>query len=179
MSSEEQARYPIGRFQRNPAPLQAEGRGKLIASLAGLPADLRTIIESLSEAQLEQRYRPGGWTVRQLVHHLPDSHLNAYLRIKLALTEDTPTVKTYNEARWAALPDAAATPVAVSLILLAALHARWATLLGRLPEADFQRAFQHPEWGAVTVDDALAQYEWHGRHHLAHIRLALHPSPSG
>jgi len=173
MSDNDSLRYPIGRFQRAGAPLQPAARAALIASVAAVPAEYRRLVEPLPSSQLDRPYRPGGWTIRQIVHHVPDSHGQAYGRMKLALTEDQPAIKTYNEARWAELPDTAATPVAVSLTLLDALHQRWTTLLRQIPEASFQRTFYHPEWDVVTLDDALGQYEWHGRHHLAHIRLAL------
>lgn len=173
MSDLDSLRYPIGRFQRILAPLQPSARAALIETIAAMPAEYRRAVEPLTPAQLDRPYRPGGWTIRQVVHHVPDSHAQAYARMKLALTEDQPAIKTYNETLWAELPDTAATPVAVSLALLDALHQRWTTLLRQLPPASFQRAFFHPEWGAVTLDEAVGQYEWHGRHHLAHIRQAL------
>ena len=172
MPNDDNLRYPIGRFQP-PGPLTPERRAELVAALAHLPGQVRALVEPLSSVQLGCAYRPGGWTIRQLVHHLPDSHLNAYLRMKLALTEDAPTVKTYREDLWAELPDVAAAPAAASLALLDGLHQRWATLLLALPPAAFARTFLHPEWGAVSLDFALLQYAWHGRHHLAHMRTAL------
>lgn len=164
-------RYPIGGFTR-PEPLAAPQRAELIASVAALPAIMRGLVSPLSDVECETRYRPGGWTVRQLVHHVPDSHLNAYIRMKLALTEEMPAVMPYHEELWAELPDKALPP-SVSLDLLDALHRRWVALLRALPESDFQRAFAHPDWGRATLDDTLALYEWHGRHHAAHIRLAI------
>jgi len=176
MPNDDNLRYPIGRFQP-PGPLTPERRAELVAALAHLPGQVRALVqpkaEPLTEAQLATPYRPQGWTIRQIVHHLPDSHLNAYVRMKLALTEDVPTVKTYREELWAELPDVAAAPIAASLALLDGLHQRWATLLRALPPAAFARTFLHPEWGAVSLDFALAQYAWHGRHHLAHIKNAL------
>jgi DinB family protein len=118
-------------------------------------------------------YRPGGWTIRQVVHHIPDSHLNAYIRMKLAVTEDRPTVKTYEEQLWAELPESRTAPVAMSLLLLDGLHQRWVAFLRGLSPDQFRRSFTHAEWGQVTIDDALAMYAWHCRHHTAHIRNAL------
>lgn len=172
MADNDSLRYPVGRFARA-GQLAPARRSELVDSLAALPASLRALVEPLRETELGKLHRPGGWTVRQIAHHLPESHMNAYIRMKLALTEELPAVKTYEEALWAELPDIAATPVAVSLDLADALHRRWVGLLRSLPEAAFQRAFQHPEWGIATLDDTLGLYEWHGRHHLAHIRNAL------
>jgi len=160
-------RYPIGMFKR-PGPLDAEARIALIDSLASAPAGLRKAVEGLSDAQLDTPYRPGGWTVRQVVHHLPDSHVNSYCRLKLALTEEMPTIRPYDEARWAELPDGAA-PVELSLALMDALHARWVLLFRSLTESDWSREFRHPESGIWRVDHHLALYAWHGSHHIAHI----------
>jgi hypothetical protein len=141
-----------------------------VARIAAAPAALRAAVAGLSDAQLDTPYRPGGWTVRQVVHHVPDSHLNAYVRIRLALTEDTPTIKPYEEARWAELPDARTLPIEVSLALLEGLHARWVGLLGGLGPADGARQFHHPEHGRlITVDELIAMYAWHGEHHVAHV----------
>ncbi len=161
--------YPVGPFVRPQEPLSAEDRGRFIAEIAAAPAKLREAVAGLTAAQLDTPYRPGGWTARQVAHHIPDSHLNAYIRVKLALTEDAPALRGYEESEWAKLPDTAATPVEVSLELLEALHTRWVTLLRSLGEKDFRRPAQHPSWGAITVDFLLAQYAWHGRHHVAHI----------
>jgi uncharacterized damage-inducible protein DinB len=161
-------RYPVGKFKMDGTITEA-GRAALIEGIAQAPAKLRAAVAGLEAEQLDTPYRPGGWTVRQVVHHLPDSHLNAYVRLKLALTEDTPTVKTYEQQRWAELDDARTAPVEVSLALLESLHQRWTLLLGRLQPADFARTFRHPELGLVTVDQQLSLYEWHGRHHVAHI----------
>src|SRR6476620_9464894 len=145
-------------------------RAECIARIAAAPEHLRTAVAGLDDAQLDTPYRPGGWTVRQVVHHVPDSHLNAYTRIKLALTEDEPTIKPYEEARWAELPDARTGPIEISLALLEALHRRWVLLLRELQPADFTRQFRHPEHGrAMSLDEVLALYAWHGRHHVAHI----------
>jgi uncharacterized damage-inducible protein DinB len=133
----------------------------------------------LTDEQLERRYRSGGWTIRQVVHHVPDSHMQAFVRMKLAVTEDTPTIKPYDEARWAELADVRLTPVGVSLDLLEALHRRWVVLLRAFTDQHFRRGFLHPEIGPMTVDDALALYAWHGRHHAAHIKNALSDQPAG
>ena len=161
-------RYPIGRFTPDSSPT-AESRSRHIADIAALPQRFRHAVTSLSPAQLDTPYREGGWTVRQLVHHVPDSHVNAYIRCKLALTEDVPTIKPYDEAAWAKLADSTLTPVDVSLALLEAVHTRWVTLLRSLPEEKFQRKFNHPESGIQTLDSAVAMYAWHGKHHLAHV----------
>jgi uncharacterized damage-inducible protein DinB len=130
---------------------------------------LRSAVADLNEDQLATPYRPGGWNVRQVVHHLPDSHLNSYIRFRLALTEDNPVVKPYQEAAWAELHDARSAPIELSLALLESLHQRWALLLRSLSERDFARTFQHPELGQLTLAWNLGLYAWHGRHHLAHI----------
>ncbi|HXE31967.1 MAG TPA: putative metal-dependent hydrolase [Terriglobales bacterium] len=171
MAEQDPVRYPIGRFTRG-EPVPASRWVELLHSLDRFPATLRSVVAHLPPRELEAGYREGGWTVRQLVHHLPDSHLNAFVRIKLALTEDAPPVKPYDESLWAKLPDSAL-PVAISLDLLDALHARWTALLRALPEEGKARCFRHPDWGLIRVDETVALYEWHGRHHLAHIRAAL------
>jgi uncharacterized damage-inducible protein DinB len=160
-------RYPVGRFER-PTSVSASDRDRFIDEIESLPARFRAAVGTLSEEQLDTPYREGGWTVRQLAHHVPDSHLNAYVRFKLALTEDTPVIKTYAEARWAELPDARG-PVDMSLDLLQTLHRRWVTLLRAMDEKDWARAFRHPEWGSIRLDTTLALYAWHSRHHLAHV----------
>lgn len=161
-------RYPIGRFR-----FDGDGPGKRqqwIAEIGRAPAQLRAAVAGLDAAQLDTPYRDQGWTVRQVVHHLPDSHLNAYTRIKLALTEEVPTIKPYEEARWAELPDARGGDIAPSLSLLEALHQRWLMLLEQLNPADFDRRYRHPEHGRIFgLDEVLALYAWHGRHHVAHI----------
>jgi uncharacterized damage-inducible protein DinB len=161
-------RYPIGKHQP-PATFDAEVRRSLIAQIEEAPARLREAVAGLTDAQLDTRYRDGGWTVRQVAHHLPDSHLNAYVRFKLAVTEAEPTIKTYEEARWAELADAATAPVEPSLDLLAALHRRWVLFLRSLTEEQFGRSFRHPEQGLVPLNRVLSVYAWHGRHHVAHI----------
>jgi uncharacterized damage-inducible protein DinB len=161
-------RYPVGNFQYA-GPAAGEQRQKWIADIAETPARLRTAIQGLSAEQLDTPYRPEGWTVRQVVHHVPDSHMNAYVRLRLALTETAPTIKPYQEALWAELPDARTGPVDISLQLLEAMHCRWVALLRSLKEQDWQRIYRHPEMGDVTMEKMLALYAWHGRHHVAHI----------
>jgi hypothetical protein len=161
-------RYPIGRFAP-PAASTPDDRRRRIDEIAGLPASLRAAIDGLTPEQLDTPYRAGGWTVRQLAHHVPDSHLNAYVRVRLALTEEEPTIKPYAEARWAELPDARTLPPEVSLDLLDALHDRWVTLLRALPADAWSRRLLHPENGPMTLDTLLALYAWHGRHHVAHV----------
>lgn len=151
-----------------PGPISRAQRGEAVDAIAALPAAVRTTVEGLSDGQLDTPYRPGGWTVRQVVHHLPDSHANSYIRLKLALTEDVPTIGTYDEARFAELPDAQA-PIAFSLALLDSLHERWVYLFRALQESAWSRRFRHPELGEVRVDELAALYAWHGRHHVAHI----------
>jgi hypothetical protein len=161
-------RYPVGKFNyvESPAP---EERVQLIRQIEQAPASLRAAVKGLSEKQLDTPYRPEGWTVRQVVHHVPDSHLNSYMRFKLALTEDEPTIKPYFEDRWARLGDTQATPVEVSLVLLESLHDRWVRLLRSLQPDEWKRKFRHPELGTTALEKNLALYAWHGRHHVAHI----------
>jgi hypothetical protein len=162
--------FPIGKFHRPAAPLEPAARVAYIDEIDRMPAALRALVSGMTEAQLNTPYRPGGWTVRQVVHHVPESHMNAYVRFKLALTEDTPLIKPYDEAGWSELPDATSAPVTMSLDLLDALHRRWVTLLCALTDAQFRRAYKHPEMGVVTLDTALALYAWHGKHHTAHVK---------
>jgi hypothetical protein len=161
-------RYPAGHYQA-PERITAAQRSIWIRQIEDLPSNLKEAVSGLSNAQLDTPYRPGGWTVRQVVHHLPDSHLNSYSRFRLALTEDSPVIKPYDEAAWAELPDAKAAPIAASLSILEGLHARWAALLHSLGDTAFTRTFKHPELGEVRLDWTLGLYEWHGRHHLSHI----------
>jgi len=160
--------YPIGRFEwRGP---NSEGdRKRYVDEIELAPARLRAAVAGLAAEQLDTPYRPGGWTVRQVVHHVPDSHMNSYVRFRLALTEQEPTIKPYDEGHWAELNDARTAPVEISLGLLEALHARWVLLLRSLASGDFVREFRHPELGTVSLDKNLALYAWHGRHHVAHI----------
>lgn len=165
----EDLRYPIGEFERRDLELSPELRQARIATIADLPASLRTAVEGLDDRQLDTEYRPGGWTIRQVVHHVPDSHANAFIRFKLALTEDEPpTIKPYMEDRWAMLGDAKM-PVEVSLKLIEAIHERWVALLDSMSYSDYQKKFIHPETGEWTLDAALALYSWHSMHHTAHI----------
>ena len=159
--------FPIGRYVARTKFTDASRRAAILA-IAETPARLRTAVRGLDDSQLDTPYRPGGWTVRQVVHHIPDSHLNAYIRFKLGLTEAEPRIKPYEEARWAELPDSTG-PVAVSLDLLTALHTRWVSLLEQTAGPDFGRTVFHPEMGVVHLDDLLEQYAWHGRHHVAQI----------
>ena len=162
-------RYPIGEFSMTSEVTAAE-RARWIEDIARTPVALRAAIAGLGPGQFDTPYRPGGWTVRQVVHHVPDSHLHAYTRFKLALTEDEPTIKPYDEGRWAELSDVRLVAPEVSLDLLEALHQRWAALLKSLGPADYRRTFRHPEFGrALTLDETLARYAWHGLHHAAHI----------
>lgn len=164
-------RYPIGRPEIMPE-LSAEQRTDLVRQIEEAPAQLRAAVEGLSEAKLDTPYREGGWTVRQVVHHVPDSHVNAYVRFRLALTEDDPTIKPYAEPAWAELADARTMAVEPSLRLLEALHERWVTLLRSMSPEQFARGFVHPEHGRrMTLDQTLQIYAWHGRHHTAHVRL--------
>ena len=161
-------RYPIGKFTFDGSTTEAQ-RSSFIDDIERAPAALRAAIQSLSPQQIETPYRDGGWTVRQVVHHVPESHMNAYIRFKLALTEDEPTIKPYTEDRWAVTQDVQATPLEVSLALLDSLHDRWVRLLRSLKPADWKRTFRHPELGIVSLEKNLALYAWHGRHHVAHI----------
>jgi uncharacterized damage-inducible protein DinB len=162
-------RYPVGRFQFE-GPAAPERRHQWIDEIEWAPSNLRSAVAGLSPEQLDTPYREQGWTVRQVVHHVPDSHVNAYVRFKLALTEDEPTIKPYEEARWAELPDGSSGPVELSLNLLENLHGRWVHLLRQLTPADFSRRYRHPEQGRlIELNEVLALYAWHGRHHVAHI----------
>jgi hypothetical protein len=160
-------RYPIGRFEHRPG--SPTDHAAWIADIAALPTRLREAVAGLNEAQLDTPYRPGGWTVRQVVHHLADSHVNSYVRFRLALTESNPTIRPYEERDWAELPDARTADVAVSLTLLEALHDRWVRLLRSLDEKDFRRTLHHPEAGTLDIDYLTDMYAWHSRHHVAHV----------
>jgi len=164
----DQLQFPIGQFVEDRA-VTPDKRTTWITQIAQTPAALRAAVSGLSERQLDTPYRPGGWTVRQVLHHVPDSHMNAYVRYKLALTEDNPTIKPYDEAAWANILDTPRTPPDVSLALLDALHRRWVILLESLAAEDFARPLRHPQKGAITLDWMLQLYAWHGRHHVAHV----------
>lgn len=161
-------RYPVGKFQR-PGELSMDDRLLLIDQIAEAPAAMREAVAGLSEAQLGTPYREGGWTVQQVVHHVPDSHMNAYSRFKMALTQDNPTISPYMEDKWAELRDSHEVPHFVSLTLLDSLHTRWLSVLRAMKASDFARTLFHPEHGQMRLDDMLALYSWHGRHHVAHI----------
>jgi hypothetical protein len=170
-TSEEQVsdpQYPIGKFSFGNSPTE-EQRAKLIGDIELTPASLRNAVAGLTSQQIETPYRDGGWTVRQVVHHVPDSHINAYVRFKLALTEEEPTIKGYAEDRWARLEDSRSTPIETSLSLLDSLHTRWVRLLRSIKPEEWKRTFHHPELGLVSLERNLALYSWHGRHHVAHI----------
>ncbi|MGA9644150.1 MAG: bacillithiol transferase BstA [Terriglobales bacterium] len=160
-------RFPIGKFAYI-GPLTAEQKKEALDNIGRTPTRVREAVRGLTDAQLDTPYREGGWTVRQVVHHVPDSHMNSYIRFKLALTEDEPTIKPYMEDRWAELPDSRE-PIENSLVLLDALHRRWTKLLRSLGEDEWKRTFRHPELGPMTLEKTLALYSWHGRHHVAHI----------
>lgn len=163
----EDARFPIGKFDRTTAG--PERRTEHIKTIADLPGNIGVAADGLTETQLDTPYRPGGWTVRQTVHHVADSHVNSLCRFKLALTEDeTPTIRPYYEDRWAELADSEL-PIDVSLAIINGVHERWSAILNAMSDADFQRKFNHPETGEWTLDEALALYAWHSRHHTAHI----------
>ena len=161
-------RYPVGNFTYDASPTE-EQRKKLIDDIAQTPARLRAAVQGLSPEQLDTPYRDGGWTIRQVAHHVPESHMNAYIRFKLALTEDEPTIKPYEQDRWAELPDVKSTPIDVSLSLLDSLHDRWVRVLRAIKPEEWKRNFHHPELGVVSLEKNLALYAWHGRHHVAHI----------
>ncbi len=160
--------FPTGRFQR-PAKLDPDARARAIDIVTATPSRLRQAVRGLTNEQIETPYRPGGWTVRQVVHHVPDSHLNAYCRFKLALTENEPTIKPYEESLWAQLPDVQAVPIETSLTLLDTVHERWVAILRGMKPSDFDRMLVHPESGRQSLDQVLALYAWHGPHHIAHI----------
>jgi hypothetical protein len=161
-------RYPIGRMEM-PSEVTAARRLQAIDEIASTPAKMRAAVKGLSESQLDTPYREGGWSVRQVVHHVPDSHLNAYVRVKLALTENMPTIKPYDEAAWANLADSRSTPIGISLTLLETVHNRWDRVMRSMKQEDFLRKLVHPEHGERNVDWLLFVYEWHGKHHVAHI----------
>jgi uncharacterized damage-inducible protein DinB len=161
-------RYPVGKFQRDVEPTP-ERRREWIGAIAETPAHFRAAVQGLSDEQLDTPYRDGGWTVRQVVHHVPDSHANAYTRFKLGLTETDPVIKPYDEAAWALLEDTRITPIEVSLTLLEVLHVRWVNVLRSIADEQWSRTIQHPENGRMRLDFVLGLYDWHGRHHVAHV----------
>jgi uncharacterized damage-inducible protein DinB len=161
-------RYPIGEFSFDGTLTEAQ-KARYLDDVEQTPARLRAAVSDLSDPQLDTPYRDGGWTVRQVVHHVPESHMNSYIRFKLALTEEAPTIRPYMEDRWAKLPDATTAPVELSLVLLEFLHKRWMLVLRAMKPEEWKRAFRHPEIGLMTLERALALYSWHGRHHVAHV----------
>lgn len=167
-AEEEMVRYPVGRY-RPAAQVTAEQRAQWLDELAAFPGFLKQAVAGLSQEQLDTPYRTGGWTPRQVVHHLADSHMNSYMRFRHALTEDAPVIKPYDEARWAELTDAKSGPADLSLGILEHLHARWVLLLRGFSDIEFARVFRHPERGEARLDTMLGLYAWHGRHHLAQI----------
>jgi hypothetical protein len=168
-------RYPVGKFEPDQSVTPEKRRG-WIAQIEALPRDLRDALAALPASAIDTPYRPGGWTARQVVHHFADSHVNAYMRIKLALTEDSPTIKTYEEQIWAELPDGRTADVAPSLSIVDGVHQRLSILLNSLSTEQFGRTAKHPQWGSITVDWLLQMYAWHCRHHLAHIGLVREAS---
>src|ERR1035437_134084 len=160
--------YPIGRFDWS-ATVAPEARPELIGQVGAAPSRFREAVRGLDERQLGKPYPPGGWTVRQVIHHVADSHMNSFIRFRLALTEEEPLIKPYDQTKWAELVDSRTLPVEISLQLLESLHKRWVTMLERFSDADFARTFRHPEAGVLRLDQTLAGYAWHGRHHAAHI----------
>jgi hypothetical protein len=165
-------RYPIGRFEHQ-GPVDGATLAAWIGQIEALPGQLRDAVSRLTDEQLDTPYRPGGWTIRQVVHHVPDSHLNGYVRCKWALTEDQPLIKTYDEARWAELADYRTVPVETSLRFLAAIHEKWVALLRVLTREQLSRRFVHPDWGTVELAWNVGNYAWHGRHHLAHVTTTV------
>ena len=164
----EDLQYPVGKFHWSGGASDEQLR-QWIDEIAAAPAQFRAAVSGLSPEQIDTPYRPGGWTVRQVIHHVPDSHLNSYVRFRLALTEQEPTIKPYDQERWAELRDSRTAPIEVSLLLLESLHERWTILLRSLTASDWKLTFRHPELGVVTLEQNAGLYAWHGRHHIAHI----------
>ncbi len=161
-------RYPIGKFAR-PEKVSDDDRNRFIADIAALPAAVRNAVQGLNEAQLDTPYRDGGWTLRQTVHHIADSHMNAFVRVKLTLTENEPVIKPYEQKLWAETAEARTGPVEVSLRIIEGIHERWVGLMKSLPPEAFERMYRHPESGLWSLNVLTALYAWHGRHHTAHI----------
>lgn len=169
----EKLQYPIGKFEK-PQRITLESINRRIDEIEHLPIKLRKVVENMPKNYLEMPYRPGGWTVRQVIHHLPDSHINSYIRFRLALTEDCPKIKPYDEAKWAELHDARYANIEISLILLEALHIRWGLLLRSLSMQDLHKSFIHPETGkTIRLDENICFYAWHGKHHLGQIEKLI------
>jgi len=163
-------RFPIGKFAFE-GTMSDQQRAQCLDDIAEAPARLRAAVRGLSDKQLDTPYRDGGWTVRQLVHHVPDSHMNAYVRFKLALTENEPTIRPYMEERWAELPEAKSGPIEMSLQLLENLHHRWVISLRNMKAEDWKRTYRHPELGVLPLEKVLALYAWHSKHHVAHVTV--------
>ncbi|HST11744.1 MAG TPA: bacillithiol transferase BstA [Terriglobales bacterium] len=161
-------RYPIGKFSFD-GSLNDQQKTTYLDDIEQAPARLEAAVRGLSDKQLDTPYRDGGWTVRQVVHHVPDSHINSYMRFKLALTENEPMIRPYMENLWAELPEAKTAPIELSLALLSSLHTRWMLMLRAIPQADWKRTFRHPEIGLMSLEKNLALYAWHGKHHVAHV----------
>jgi len=171
--SEKTSQYPIGKF-RAPESISPHDRARYIETIALAPSRLRAAVHGISAIQLDTPYREGGWTVRQVIHHVPESHMNAYIRFKLALTETDPVIKPYDEAAWARLKDIAVTPIGTSLTLLDALHQRWVILMRGMSGDDWKKQYIHPEYGrAQTLEYTLALYAWHCDHHIAHVKSVV------
>ncbi|RAV98598.1 YfiT family bacillithiol transferase [Pseudochryseolinea flava] len=170
MSSDDALRFPIGKHKSKES-YRADEISLCIDRIEALPIKVETLVKTLPPKQLQLPYRDGGWTALQVIHHIPDSHLNAYVRIKLMLTEDVPTIKPYNEGAWSTTPENALDPV-ISINLLKAIHVKWVALLRAIPAADYSRQYFHPESKKhVRLDQAIAMYAWHGEHHLGHLNL--------
>ena len=169
MTEEDKRKYPVGTFKPSRRRLTADERSTLIEQIAAAPGRLREAAEKLSAQELDTPYREGGWTARQVIHHVPDSHMNAFIRFKLALTEEGPAIKPYNEAAWAELADAKSDDIETSLQLVELVHRRWLRVLRSMTDADFARKLLHPEIGMIDLDHLLELYGWHGRHHVGHV----------
>lgn len=170
MADIDRFKFPIGKFEK-PDKITKALLDKAIAEIRRFPDDLKALVENMSDAQLDMPYRDGGWTARQVVHHCGDSHMNAFIRFKLALTEKNPTIKAYNEAEWAKLPDSSL-PLSFSIDILKGLHYKWVHLLEGMSTSDFGKTYFHPESKSkVSLEEATLMYEWHGKHHLAHIKI--------
>ena len=168
----EDLKYPVGQFRLDNEP-DTQKREEWIRTIEDLPGRLKSALEGISQAKLDSPYRPEGWTIRQLVHHIADSHLNAFCRFRLVLTEDHPTIRTYLQDGWGDLEDSKNAPIELSILIIEGLHGRWSILLKSMTDCDFQAEFNHPEWGTLNLESLLQIYAWHSRHHLAHIQNAL------
>jgi hypothetical protein len=172
MNDQDPLRFPVGPFQPRPS-ISPDDREALIGEIEALPGILREVLDGIPESLLDTPYREGGWTVRQVVHHIPDSHIQGYARFKLAMSEEVPTIKTYQQPAWGAMVDSVEGPLEPSLLLLEGLHARWGMFLRSLTDEDFRRTYKHPDMGELSLDTTVQLYAWHGRHHLGHVRLVV------